>query len=77
MILFPLDRSLTAAMQPAPTAQAASPSAGASGKLAFVSRMDGDVALYTIHVDGTGLTPLTHEKMLIFRLIQWDKAIYF
>jgi Tol biopolymer transport system component len=35
------------------------------GKLAFVSFMDGDLALYTINTDGTLLTRLTSETMLI------------
>jgi hypothetical protein len=35
------------------------------GRLAFVSKMDGEVALYTINANQTGLTRLTHEPMLI------------
>jgi Tol biopolymer transport system component/DNA-binding CsgD family transcriptional regulator len=36
-----------------------------SSQLAFVSFLDGDLALYTIHTDGTQLTRLTQEKMLV------------
>lgn len=35
------------------------------GNIAFASFMDGDLALYTINTDGTNLTRLTKEAMLI------------
>lgn len=35
------------------------------GRLAFVSKMDGDLAIYTINNDGTMLTRLTSEPMLV------------
>jgi len=36
-----------------------------SGRLAFTSNMDGNLAIYTINADGTMLTKLTSDPMLI------------
>lgn len=51
------------------TATPRSYSGAPSGKLAFISNMDGDLAIYTINADGTMLTRLTSDQMLIMHLV--------
>lgn len=69
LVLQTVKVTVVATPVPPTNTATALPKPKAAGRLAFVSKMEGEVALYTINADLTGLTRLTHEPMLILNPI--------